>query len=174
MQSEIVLHRLIMMNLSFDLNVPKDSSNTNEAAQNGGTPKSVTFEIHYGGCFTSTPSRSYVGGQDNKIILVYVEHGSSNVDSSIFVTLNKGDAIVVDNHLRKATIEIDSSPDVNRNLTSMCHRNLLYLNTRSTSNQTPKPNTTTRKPHSAVYTKKPQGRIEQVAQRNKMKKQEKY
>nr|GEV23491.1 hypothetical protein [Tanacetum cinerariifolium] len=114
----------MMVNLSFDLNVPKDSSNTNESAQNGGTPKSVTFEIHYGGCFTSTPSRSYVGGQDNKIILVYVEHESSNVDSSIFVTLNKGDAIGVDNHLRKAPIEIDSSPDVNRNLTPMCHRNL--------------------------------------------------
>ncbi|GJT28290.1 hypothetical protein Tco_0908565 [Tanacetum coccineum] len=31
---------------------------------------------------------------------------------------------VTDNHLRKAHIEIDSSPDVNRNLTPMCHRNL--------------------------------------------------
>nr|GEX03262.1 zinc finger protein KNUCKLES-like [Tanacetum cinerariifolium] len=33
-----------------------------------------------------------------------------------------------------------------------------------TTNQTPKPNTTTRKQHSAIYTKKPQGRIEKVAQ----------
>ncbi|GKC91941.1 hypothetical protein Tco_1157383, partial [Tanacetum coccineum] len=153
-----------------------------------GNPKSPTFEIYHGGCFTPTPSRSYVGGQvssvdvvnidefclhdlkdmvlklgygvvdlmyyhflrprlgldyglyplnvnadvlemakyvkDNKIIFVYVEHGSSNVDSSIFVTPKKGVAIVVDNHLRKAPIEIDSSPDVNRNLTPMCHRNL--------------------------------------------------
>ncbi|GJX19148.1 hypothetical protein Tco_0221825 [Tanacetum coccineum] len=31
---------------------------------------------------------------------------------------------VTDNHLRKAPIEIVSSPDVNRNLTPMCHRNL--------------------------------------------------
>ncbi|GJU96292.1 hypothetical protein Tco_1321048, partial [Tanacetum coccineum] len=142
---------------NFDLNVPKDSSNTDEAAQNGGTPKSVTFEIHHGGCSTPTPSRSYVGGQvssvnvvdigldyglhtlngdadvlemakyvkDNKIILIYVEHGSSNVDSSIFVTPNNGVAIAVDNHLRNDPIEIDSSPDVNRNLTPMRHRNLI-------------------------------------------------
>ncbi|GJZ64595.1 hypothetical protein Tco_0621016, partial [Tanacetum coccineum] len=192
---EIALHRLIMMKLSFDLNVPKDSSNTDEAAQNNknivhfrGNPKSVTFEIHHGGCFTPTPSRSYVGGhvssvnvvdidefclhdlkdmvvklgygvadlsyyyflrprlgldyglhplnvdadvlemakyvKDYKIILVYVEHESSNVDSSIFVTPKKGVTIAVDNHLRKAPIEIDSNPDVNRNLTPMCHRNL--------------------------------------------------
>ncbi|GKF97076.1 hypothetical protein Tco_0292897, partial [Tanacetum coccineum] len=52
------------------------------------------------------------------------EHGSSNVDSSIFVTPKKGVAIVVDNHLRKAPIKINSSPDVNRNLTLMFHRNL--------------------------------------------------
>ncbi|GJW85622.1 hypothetical protein Tco_0158767 [Tanacetum coccineum] len=142
-----------MVKQSFDLNVRKDSSDTDEAAQNSGNPKSLTFEIHHGGCFTPTPSRSYVGGQvssvnvvdidefclydlkdmvvklemakyvkDNKIILVYVEHESSNVDSSIFVTPKKGVAIAVDNHLKKAPIEIDSSPDVNRNLTPMCHR----------------------------------------------------
>ncbi|GJQ95780.1 hypothetical protein Tco_0006919 [Tanacetum coccineum] len=176
-----------MEKLSFDLNVHKESSDTDEAAQYGGNPMSVTFEIHHGRCFTPTPSKSYVGGQvssvdvvdidefclndlkemvvklvygvadlmyyyflrprlgldyglhpfnvdanvlempkyvkDNKIILVYVEHGSSNVDSSIFVTPYKGVAIAVDNHLRKALIEIDSIPDVNRNLT-LCHSNL--------------------------------------------------
>nr|GEV32293.1 hypothetical protein [Tanacetum cinerariifolium] len=53
-----------MVKLSFDLNVRKDCSDNNEAAQN------------------------------------------------------------VDNHLREPPIEIDSSPDVNRNLTPMCHRNL--------------------------------------------------
>ncbi|GKF31797.1 hypothetical protein Tco_0101595 [Tanacetum coccineum] len=178
---EFVLHRLIMLNLSSDID---------EAAQYRknivhfcGNPKSPTFEIYHGGCLTPTPSWSYVGGQvssvdvvnidefclhdlkdmvvklgygvvdlmyyhflrpilgldygmyplnvnadvlemakyvkDNKIIFVYVEHGSSNVDSSIFVTPKKGVAMVVDNHLRKAPIEIDSSPDVNRNLTPM-------------------------------------------------------
>ncbi|GKD56259.1 mutator type transposase [Tanacetum coccineum] len=120
--------------------------------------KSLTLEIHYGGWFTPTPCRSYIGGQvasinvddidefclhdlkdmvvklgygvedlmychflipslgldyglhnlnvdadvlemskyvkDYKIILVYVEHGSSIVDTSMF----------------------DSSPDVNRNV----------------------------------------------------------
>nr|GEX19766.1 transposase, mutator type [Tanacetum cinerariifolium] len=128
-----------MVKISFDLNEPKDRSNTDEAAQNGGTLKSVTFVIHHGGCFTPTPSRlnvlpffrlrlglnyglhtlnvdadvlemaKYV--KDNKIILMYVEHESSNVDSSIFVTPKKGVAIAVDNHLRKAPIKIDSSPD---------------------------------------------------------------
>ncbi|GJT78832.1 mutator type transposase [Tanacetum coccineum] len=175
-----------MVKLSVDLNEPKDSSKTDIAAQNGRTPKSLTLEIHHGGWFTPTPSRSYIGGhvssvnvvdinefclhdlkdmivklgygvkdlmyyhflipslgldyglhslnvdadvlemakyvKDYKIILVYVEHGSSNVDTSIFVTPKKGVAIVVDNHLRKAHIEIDNNPDVNRNLTPMCHR----------------------------------------------------
>ncbi|GJU08937.1 hypothetical protein Tco_1125367 [Tanacetum coccineum] len=127
-----------MVKLSFDLNVHKDSSNTDEAAQNGGNPESVTFEIHHARCFTPIPSMSYVDGKrlrlgldyglhplnvdanvlemakyvkDNKIILVYVEHGSSNVDSSIFVTPKKGVAIAVDNHLRKDPIEINSSPN---------------------------------------------------------------
>ncbi|GKC14753.1 hypothetical protein Tco_1011535 [Tanacetum coccineum] len=62
--------------------------------------------------------------KDNKIILLYVEHGSTNVDLSIFVTPKKDVAIAVDNHLRKAPIKIDSSPDMNRNLAPMCHRNL--------------------------------------------------
>ncbi|GKA37847.1 mutator type transposase [Tanacetum coccineum] len=126
-----------MVKLSFTLNVCKESSDTDEAAQYGGNPKSLTFEIHHDGCFTPTPSRSYVGGQvssvdvvdidelclhdlkemvvklgfgvaglmyyyflrylnvdagmlemakfvkDNKIILVYVEHRSSNPTSSV-------------------------------------------------------------------------------------------
>ncbi|GKC00919.1 mutator type transposase, partial [Tanacetum coccineum] len=169
--------------LSVDLNEPKDSSKTNKAVQNGRTPKSLTLEIHHGGWFTSTPSRSYIGEhvssvnvvdidefclhdlkdmvvklgygvedlmychflipslglayvlhslnvdadvleiskyvKDYKIILVYVEHGSS-----IFVTPKKGVSIAVNNHLRKGHIEIDSSPDVNKTLTPMCHRNL--------------------------------------------------
>ncbi|GKB49100.1 hypothetical protein Tco_0899853 [Tanacetum coccineum] len=58
--------------------------------------------------------------KDYKIILVYVEHGSS-----IFVTPKKGVSIAVDNHLKKGPTEINSSPDVNRNLTHMCHRNLI-------------------------------------------------
>ncbi|GJS83999.1 hypothetical protein Tco_0750540 [Tanacetum coccineum] len=118
--------------ISFDLNESKDSSKTDKAAENGRTPKSLTLEIHHGGCFTPIPSRSYVGldyglhplnvdadvlemkkyVKDYKIILVYVEHGSC-----IFVTPKKGVAIAVDNHLRKGPIKIDSSPDVNRNLT---------------------------------------------------------
>ncbi|GKA17125.1 hypothetical protein Tco_0696962 [Tanacetum coccineum] len=127
-----------MEKLSFDLNVHKESSDTDEAAKYGGNPMSVTFKIHHGRCFTPTPNKSYVGGhvssvdvvdidefclndlkqmvvklgfkmpkyvKDNKIILVYVEQRSSNVDSSIFVTPYK--------YLLY----------VNRNLT-LCHSNL--------------------------------------------------
>ncbi|GJU04901.1 hypothetical protein Tco_1121331 [Tanacetum coccineum] len=65
--------------------------------------------------------------KENKIILVYVEHESINVDSSIFVTPKNGVAIAVDNHLRNAPIESDSSPDVNRNLTPMLYL-AYYLN----------------------------------------------
>ncbi|GJX37862.1 hypothetical protein Tco_0251165 [Tanacetum coccineum] len=112
-----------MVKISFDLNEPKDSSNTDEAAQNGRTPKSVTLEMHPLNIDADVLEMTkYV--MDYKIILVYVEHESSNVDTSIFVTPKKGVAIAVDNHLRKAHIEIDSSLDVNRNLTPMCHRNL--------------------------------------------------
>ncbi|GJX68805.1 hypothetical protein Tco_0304532, partial [Tanacetum coccineum] len=165
--------------------LPKPSTSQGTHTR-GRTPNSLTLEIHYGGWFTPTPSRSYIGGhvssvnvvdidgfclhdlkdmvvklgygvedlmychflipslgldyglhnlnvdadvlemakyvKDYKIILVYVEHGSSNVDTSIFVTPKKGVAIAVDNHLRKAPIEIDSNPDVNKNLTHTCHR----------------------------------------------------
>nr|GEW85681.1 RNA-directed DNA polymerase, eukaryota, reverse transcriptase zinc-binding domain protein [Tanacetum cinerariifolium] len=59
-------HRLNLssrVKITFDLNEPKDSSKNDKAVQNGRTPKSLTLEIHHGGCFTSIPSRSYVGGQ---------------------------------------------------------------------------------------------------------------
>ncbi|GJW67997.1 hypothetical protein Tco_0122421 [Tanacetum coccineum] len=141
--SELVVHSLITVKQSFDLNVPKDRW----------YPKSVTFEIHHGGYFTPTPSRSYIGGHvssvnvpdiddfclhDLKDMVVKLGYGVADLmyfyflrprlgldyDTRIFVTHKKGVAIAVDNHLRKGLIEIDSSPDVNRNLTPMCHRNL--------------------------------------------------
>ncbi|GJT31020.1 mutator type transposase [Tanacetum coccineum] len=121
-----------MVKLSVDLNEPKDSSKTDKATQNGRTPKSLTLEIHHGGWFTPTPSRSYIVDsitgldyglhslnvdadvlemskyvKDYKIILVYVKHGSS-----IFVTPKKGVSIAVNNHLRKGPIEFDNSPDI--------------------------------------------------------------
>ncbi|GJX13158.1 hypothetical protein Tco_0204916 [Tanacetum coccineum] len=115
-----LIPRSKLRSLSVDSNEPKDITKTDKAAQNCRTPKSLTLEIHHGGWFTPTPSRSYIGGQvssvnvvdidylnvddnvldmskyvkDYKIILVYVEHRSSNVDTSMF----------------------DSSPDVNRNV----------------------------------------------------------
>ncbi|GJS10779.1 hypothetical protein Tco_0367575 [Tanacetum coccineum] len=116
-----------MVKISFDLNEPKDSSNTDEAAskmvKKCRTPKSVTLEMHTLNVDADVLEMTkYV--KDYKIILVYVEHESSNVDTSIFVTPKKRVAIAVDNRLRKAPIEIDSSLDVSRNLTPMCHRNL--------------------------------------------------
>ncbi|GJR56530.1 hypothetical protein Tco_1407051 [Tanacetum coccineum] len=66
-----------MVKQSFDLNVPKDSSNTDEAAQNGKNivvPLSQShFKIHHGGCFTPTPSRSYVGGQISSFDVVDID-----------------------------------------------------------------------------------------------------
>ncbi|GJW57136.1 zf-CCHC domain-containing protein [Tanacetum coccineum] len=62
--------------------------------------------------------------KDYKIVLVYVKHGSTNLET-IFATPKNGVTIAVDNQLRKAPIEIDSSPpNVNVNLTPMCYRNL--------------------------------------------------
>ncbi|GJX20469.1 hypothetical protein Tco_0223146 [Tanacetum coccineum] len=56
-----------------DLNDPKDSSKTDKAAQNGRTPKSLTLEIHHGGWFTPTPSRSYIGGQVSSVNVVDID-----------------------------------------------------------------------------------------------------
>ncbi|GKB61572.1 hypothetical protein Tco_0917758, partial [Tanacetum coccineum] len=151
-----------MVKLSFALNVCKESSDTDEAAQYGGNPKSLTFEIHHDGCFTPTPSRSYVGGQvssvdvididelclhDLKEMVVKLGFGVAdlmyyyflryrlgldyglhplNVDVDMLEMAKfKGVAIAVDSHLRKAPIEINSSLDVNKNLTPVCHRNLI-------------------------------------------------
>ncbi|GJY15561.1 hypothetical protein Tco_0385983, partial [Tanacetum coccineum] len=69
---EVVLHCLIMVKLSVDLNEPKDSSKTDKAAQNGRTPKSLTLEIHHGGWFTPTPCRSYIGGQVSSVNVVNI------------------------------------------------------------------------------------------------------
>ncbi|GJW79001.1 zf-CCHC domain-containing protein [Tanacetum coccineum] len=62
-----------MVKLSVDLNEPKDSSKTDKAAQNGRTPKSLTLEIHHGGWFTPTPSRSYIGGQVSSVNVVDID-----------------------------------------------------------------------------------------------------
>nr|GEW56648.1 transposase, mutator type [Tanacetum cinerariifolium] len=110
-----------------NLNQKLQENDIKKTTVQGGNPKSVSLVIHHGGgCFTPTPNKDKLANydEDNKIILVYVEHGSINVDSSIFVTPKKRVAIAVDNHLRNAPIEIDSSPNVNRNFTPMCHRNL--------------------------------------------------
>ncbi|GJQ90184.1 mutator type transposase [Tanacetum coccineum] len=67
-----------MVKLSVDLNEPKDSSKTDKAAQNVviiacHTPKSLTLEIHHGGWFTPTPSRSYIGGHLSSVNVVDID-----------------------------------------------------------------------------------------------------
>nr|GEW22760.1 retrotransposon protein, putative, Ty3-gypsy subclass [Tanacetum cinerariifolium] len=88
MDREVVLYCLIMAKLSVDLNEPKDSSKTDKAVQNGSDCGLHNLNVDVDVLEMST----YV--KDYKIILVYVEHGSSIVDTSMF----------------------DSSPDVNRNV----------------------------------------------------------
>ncbi|GJW57712.1 mutator type transposase [Tanacetum coccineum] len=70
------------MKLSVDLNETKDSSTTDKASLNGKnigilvscrTPKSLTLEIHHGGWFTPTPSRSYIGGQVSSVNVVDID-----------------------------------------------------------------------------------------------------
>ncbi|GJV37961.1 hypothetical protein Tco_1410438, partial [Tanacetum coccineum] len=39
----------------------------------GRTPKSLTLEIHHGGWFTPTPSRSYIGGQVSSVNVVDID-----------------------------------------------------------------------------------------------------
>ncbi|GJW26354.1 hypothetical protein Tco_0040165 [Tanacetum coccineum] len=142
-----------MVEISFDLNELKDSLNTDEAAQNDRAPKSVTFEIHHG-CFTPTPSRSYVGGHVSSVNVVDIDEFCLYDLKDIVVKLGYGVADLMYYHfliprlgldyglhtlnvdadvlemanifvtLKKAPIEIDSSPDVNRSLTPMCYRNL--------------------------------------------------
>nr|GEZ57760.1 hypothetical protein [Tanacetum cinerariifolium] len=77
-----------MVKLSVDLNKPKDSSKTDKAVLNG-----LDYGLHSLNVDVEVLEMSkYV--KDYKIILVYVEHESSIVDTSMF----------------------DSSPNVNRNM----------------------------------------------------------
>ncbi|GKD83715.1 hypothetical protein Tco_1350554, partial [Tanacetum coccineum] len=107
-----------MVKLSVDLNEPKDSSKTDIAAQNSRTPKSLTLEIHHGGWFTPTPSRSYIGGHVSSINVVDIDEfcldyglHSLNVDA---------DVLEMAKYVKDYKIIL--VPDVNRNLTPMCHR----------------------------------------------------
>ncbi|GJW04500.1 hypothetical protein Tco_1563356 [Tanacetum coccineum] len=64
---------LFLQELSVDLNEPKDSSKTDKAAQNGRAPKLLTLEIHHGGWFTPTPSRSYISGHVSSVNVVDID-----------------------------------------------------------------------------------------------------
>ncbi|GKC19541.1 ulp1 protease family, C-terminal catalytic domain-containing protein [Tanacetum coccineum] len=79
-----------MEKLSFDLNVRKESSGSNEAAQYGGNPMSVSFKIHHGGCFTPIPSRSYVGGQVSYIDVVDIDESCLHDLKEMIVKLGYG------------------------------------------------------------------------------------
>ncbi|GJR69950.1 hypothetical protein Tco_0016015 [Tanacetum coccineum] len=66
--------------------------------------------------------------KDNKIILVYVEHGSTNVET-IFTTPRKGVVMEVDNQLRNDPIDVDSSPNKIKACSSRFRVDHVSLNT---------------------------------------------
>ncbi|GJR13694.1 hypothetical protein Tco_0796346 [Tanacetum coccineum] len=123
-----------MVKLNFDLNVPIDSSNIDEAAQNGGNPKSVTFEIHHSRCFTPTPSRSYVGGHVSSVNVVDIDEFCLYDLKDMVTKLGYGVADLMYYHFLRPRLGLDYglhplNVDVDvlemaRNLTPMCHRNL--------------------------------------------------
>nr|GEY18727.1 transposase, mutator type [Tanacetum cinerariifolium] len=111
------------------------------------TPKSLTLEIHHGGWFTPTPSRSYIGGHvssvnvvdidefclhDLKDMIVKLGYGVEDLMYCHFLILSLG----LDYGLRSLNVDADVLemakyvkdykiilvPDVNRNSTPMCHR----------------------------------------------------
>ncbi|GJY43096.1 mutator type transposase, partial [Tanacetum coccineum] len=96
-----------MMKLSFDLNDPKDSSNTDKAAQNGRTPKSLTLEIYHGGCFTPTPSRYYVGGQVASINVVDIDEFCLHDLKDMVVKLGYGVADLMYYHFLISRLGLD-------------------------------------------------------------------
>ncbi|GJS53261.1 hypothetical protein Tco_0626623 [Tanacetum coccineum] len=122
---EVVLHCLIMLKLSVDLNEPKDSSKT------GRTPKSLTLEIHHGGWFTPTPSRSYIGGHVSSVSVVDIDEFCLHDLKDMAVKLGYGVEDLMYCHFLIPSLGLDyglhslnvdanvlemSNPDVNRNV----------------------------------------------------------
>nr|GEW43691.1 ribonuclease H-like domain-containing protein [Tanacetum cinerariifolium] len=84
-----------MVKLSVDLNEPKDSSKTDEAAQNvviigSHIPKSLTLEIYHGGWFIPTPSRSYIGGHVSSVNVVDIDEFCLHDIKDMIVKLGYG------------------------------------------------------------------------------------
>ncbi|GKB42098.1 hypothetical protein Tco_0887040, partial [Tanacetum coccineum] len=116
------------------------SSDSDEAAQYGGGPKPVSFVIHHGGCFTPTPSRSYIGGQVSSFDVVDIDEFCLHDLKEMVVKLGYGVAYLMYYHffrprlgldygLHPLTIDVDvlelaNSPNVNKNLIPMCSINL--------------------------------------------------
>nr|GEW26503.1 transposase, mutator type [Tanacetum cinerariifolium] len=96
-----------MVKRSFDLNMRKDSSDTDEVAQNGGNPKSVTFEIHHGGCFTPTPIRSYVGGHVSSVNVVDIDEFCLYDLKDMVVKLGYGVADSMYYHFLRSILSLD-------------------------------------------------------------------
>ncbi|GJZ68600.1 mutator type transposase [Tanacetum coccineum] len=142
------------LKLSVDLNEPKDSSKTDKAAQNGRTPKSMTLEIHHGGWFTLTPSRSYIGGQVSLVYVVDIDEFCLHDLKDMVVKLGYGVKDLMYCHFLIPTLGLDyglhslnvdadvlemskyvkdykiilvyveHGSNVNKTLTPMCHKNL--------------------------------------------------
>nr|GEY82719.1 transposase, mutator type [Tanacetum cinerariifolium] len=123
-----------MVKITFYLNEPKDSSKNDKATQNGRTPKSLILEIHHDGCFTPITSRSYVGGHVSSVNVDDIDEFCLHDLKDKIVKPGYGLADLMYYHFLIPRLGLDyglhplnvdtNVPDVNRNLTPMCHRNL--------------------------------------------------
>ncbi|GJX00118.1 hypothetical protein Tco_0184031 [Tanacetum coccineum] len=96
-----------MEKLSVDLNVRKESSDSDEAAQYGGNPTSASFEIHNDGCFTPTPSRSYVSGQVSSVDVADIDGFCLHDLKEMVVKLGYGVAYLMYYHFLRPRLGLD-------------------------------------------------------------------
>ncbi|GJU54801.1 hypothetical protein Tco_1228515 [Tanacetum coccineum] len=92
--------------LAVELN-RKSSSYSDDAAQYGGNPKSVSFVIHHGGCFTPTPSRSYIGGQVSSFDVVDIDEFCLHDLKEMVVKLGYGIADLMYDHFLRPRLGLD-------------------------------------------------------------------
>ncbi|GKD12819.1 hypothetical protein Tco_1197226 [Tanacetum coccineum] len=86
-----------MVKLSFDLNVREESSDSDEAAQYG---KNIV-------CLTTTPSRSYVGGQVSSVDVVDIDEFCLHDLKEMIVKLGYGVADLMYYHFLRPSLGLD-------------------------------------------------------------------
>ncbi|GKB92440.1 mutator type transposase [Tanacetum coccineum] len=73
----------------------------------GGNPKSPTFEIYHGGCFTPTPSRSYVGGHVSSVDVVNIDEFCLHDLKDMVVKLGYGVVDLMYYHFLRPRLGLD-------------------------------------------------------------------